>query len=112
MTYQYHATVNRWIDGDTVELTVDLGFNLTYKSHFRLEGVDTPERGEAGWREAGDFCRAWAPPGTEVLAVTSKADKYGRYLVYLAGDTGPSINSLLVEHALAVPYFGGAKNAT
>lgn len=112
MTYQYNATVNRWIDGDTVELTLDLGFYLTYRSHFRLEGLDTPERGKAGYKEARAFCEALAPPGTAVLGVTSKSDKYGRWLIYLQGSTGPSINSQLLEAGLARPYDGGAKSAS
>lgn len=111
MTYQYRATVVRWIDGDTVELVVDLGFHLTYRDHFRLEGVDTPERGKPGYADAKAFTTAWATPGTEVLATTSKGDKYGRWLTLLKTDVGPSINSLLLEHNLARPYNGGAKSA-
>jgi micrococcal nuclease len=111
VTYEYQGTVQRWIDGDTVELTLDLGFYLTYTNHFRLQGVDTPERGKVGYTAAKDRVNAWAPPGTEVLAVTSKSDKYGRFLVYLKGDVGPSINAILLEENLARPYYGGVKHA-
>lgn len=111
MTYQYNATVNRWIDGDTVELTVDLGFHLTYRDHFRLSGVDTPERGRPGFKEATAFCERLAPAGSEVIAVTTKGDKYGRWLTLLTGDVGPSINAQLLESGLALPYNGGAKSA-
>lgn len=111
MTYQYNGTVMRWIDGDTVELTLDLGFHMTYHNHFRLIGVDTPERGRPGYKEATAFCNAWAPPGTQVLATTEKDDKYGRWLVNLDGDVGPSINALLLESGLALPYNGGTKSA-
>jgi micrococcal nuclease len=113
VSYQYdHCKVVRWIDGDTVELTIDLGFHLSYTSHFRLEGVDTPERGRAGYATARDFCNAWAPPGTEVVGVTSKDDKYGRFLIYLKGEVGPSINAQLLEAGLALSYNGGAKHAS
>lgn len=111
MTYQYNATVVRWIDGDTVELCVDLGFHLTYTDHFRLDGLDTPERGRAGSKEASDFCKAWAPAGTQVIATTTKGDKYGRWLTIAKRDVGPSINALLLESGLALPYNGGAKSA-
>jgi micrococcal nuclease len=112
VTYEYHATVIRWVDGDTVELKVDCGFHLTYTDHFRLEGVDTPERGKPGAAEAKAFSNAWAPPGTGVLAVTSKSDKYGRWLVYLKDETRTSINYRLLETHLALPYDGGAKHAS
>jgi micrococcal nuclease len=111
VTYQYRATVERWIDGDTVELTIDLGFRMTYRDHFRLEGIDTPERGQGGAAAATAFCEAWAPPGTQVEAVTSKSDKYGRWLTLLRDETGPSLNAELLEMNLAVPYYGGAKSA-
>jgi micrococcal nuclease len=109
MTYEYNAKVVRWIDGDTVELTVDLGFHLTKTDHFRLDGIDTPERGKPGYKEATARAMSLAPVGTEVHTVTSKADKYGRYLAVLWPDVGPPINTVLVEEGLATPYWGGTK---
>lgn len=109
--YQFYATVVRWVDGDTVDLIVDLPFYLTYRNHFRLLHVDTPERGRPGYNEAREFCEAWAPAGTRVIATTEKADKYGRWLVHLADDPGTSINDLLLETGHAVGYEGGTKSA-
>lgn len=110
--YEYKATVVRWIDGDTVELTVDVGFNLSYGNHFRLEGIDTPERGKPGYLEAKARANQIAPPGTVLLATTSKADKYGRWLVYLHQEVGPPINAILLDEGFAVAYWGGTKNAS
>ena len=109
--YRFNATVVRWVDGDTVELIVDLPFYLTYRNHFRLLGVDTPERGRAGYAEATAYCNAWAPPGTRVTATTEKDDKYGRWLVHLADDDSKSINDLLLASGHAYSYNGGTKSA-
>lgn len=110
MTYHYSATVERWIDGDTVELTVDLGFRMTYRDHFRLAGIDTPERGKPGSVDAWVRAKELAPQGSTVLAVTSKSDKYGRWLTVIS-EAGVEVNSTLVSEGLAVPYNGGAKSA-
>jgi micrococcal nuclease len=105
-TRQYPATVNRWIDGDTVDLTIDLGFRITHRGHFRLLGVNTPERGQEGWGAAKLFCETAAPAGSTVRVVTHKsdpADKYGRWLAdVLAG--GMFLNAELVREQLAEPY--------
>jgi micrococcal nuclease len=108
--YEYRAGVVRWIDGDTVELEVDLGFHLTRQDHFRLDGIDTPEKGKAGAITARLRAEQLAPPGTEVQITTTKADKYGRYLAAIWTDVGPTINHILVEEGFAKPYFGGKKD--
>ncbi|GAG20500.1 unnamed protein product, partial [marine sediment metagenome] len=41
--YTYRAKLDRVVDGDTVDLFVDLGFNICIKDRFRLLGIDTPE---------------------------------------------------------------------
>ena len=41
--YEYNCTVNRIVDGDTIDVTLDLGFSVLYKSRVRLYGIDTPE---------------------------------------------------------------------
>ena len=109
--YQYKATVERWIDGDTIELTVDVGFHMTYRDHFRLFGIDTPERGKAGAAEAKARAIELAPPGTVVRASTSKSDKYGRWLTLVNLETGVEVNTTLVNEGLARMYFGGTKSA-
>lgn len=108
--YEYRAVVVRWIDGDTVELNVDLGFRLGLVERFRLAGLDTPERGRAGSVDAWVRAKVLAPAGSEVLIVTTKADKYGRWLAHVYPPVGPSINDTLLEEGLAVPYDGGAKH--
>ena len=41
--YEYKATIRRVVDGDTVDVTLDLGFNILYNSRIRLHGIDAPE---------------------------------------------------------------------
>jgi micrococcal nuclease len=109
--YVYAAEVVRWVDGDTVDLRVDVGFHMQMQGRFRLYGVDTPERGQPNHDEAWECAESVAPPGCRVLARTLKApDKYGRWLAELLVDDGTkSVAESLLENKLAVPYFGGRK---
>lgn len=109
-TYTYDAEVTRWVDGDTVWLDVDLGFRLRMAMDFRLDGLDTPERGKAGYAEASATVREAAPIGTTVNLISKKQDKYGRWLaVITVPGVTTSINALLLNSKLAVPYSGGKK---
>ena len=118
MSYEYKATVVRWIDGDTVELVVDVGFHITYRDHFRLIGIDTPERGRPGAAEAHARAEALAPVGTEVMIATEKSDKYGRWLANVYPDAVPivsnqrTVNGILIAEGLAKLYWGGTKDAS
>lgn len=107
--FQYAADVIRWVDGDTLDVTIDLGFMVTTEQRLRLYGIDTPERGKKGYKEARQFCEGYAPAGTRVVVKTHKTpEKYGRYLAVLY--LGPtSLNDILIEEGHAVSYFGGAK---
>lgn len=110
--YHYKAIVKHWVDGDTVDLIVDLGFRTLIDTRFRLYGIDTPERGQEGYREATQFCAEHMAVGEEFIIRTYKnPDKYGRWLVelFLSDDGEQTINLELVNQGLAVPYFGGTK---
>jgi micrococcal nuclease len=111
--YQYWAQVQRVVDGDTIELNVELGFKVTVKERFRLIGVDTPEvygvkrtseeykRGKA----ASDFVKSLIPPGSwvEIRVYAEKREKYGRWLceVFVGGK---SLNETLVKKGFAMEY--------
>lgn len=85
--YEYRATVVRWVDGDTVDLKVDLGFRIGFEDRFRLfdpvKYIDTPERGEKNFNEARMVCEQVYPPGSTLIVKTFKKDKYGRWLVQI-----------------------------
>lgn len=109
--YTYHAYVTNVVDGDTVDAVVHLGFMVTTMIRFRLNGVDTKEMNSVDEnerllaRQAKEFVteklkNQW------ITLQSYKTDKYGRWLadIYLDGTT--SINQLLLENNLAVPYDG------
>lgn len=110
--YQYPATVVRWVDGDTVWLTVDIGFRLEGTMDFRLYGINAPERGTSNGTAATARVNQLAPPGSGVTIQSHKdPDNFGRWLADVwagpVGD-GKSINQTLISEGLAVPYFGGS----
>lgn len=104
--YWYAATIKRIIDGDTVELTIDLGFGISKTDKFRLFGINAPET-RGATKKAGHAATAYleelVPPGTELLISTEKnrqgdhdlQGKYGRYLACL--NNGYSVNERMVE---------------
>ena len=111
--YNYNAKIIRWVDGDTVELCIDLGFKIQSTHRARLYGVDTPERGKVNYNEARLFCEKLVPVGSVVSVDTHKdsSDKYGRYLVDIKVND-KTISQMLVEAKLGYSYFGGKKLVT
>jgi micrococcal nuclease len=104
-------TVIRAVDGDTVELEVDVGFRSRYRDNFRLMGIDTPERGHEGFTEATERLTALLEQyaGQLELEVT-KRDKYGRYLGEIrVAETGFSINQQMIIEGHAKAYYGGKR---
>lgn len=105
--YQNLATVIKWVDGDTVDLTVDLGFGIKYHDQrFRLFRSDTPERGQVNFHEATAFSSNMAPPGSTILVRTYKVKRsYDRYIaeiIVLKDGEHVSVNEALVAAGLAV----------
>jgi len=92
--YEYKATVDRVVDGDTVDFIVDLGFSVKIKIRTRLAGVDTPERGDKDFLLAAKKCRellnnaaASFPYEDKIIIKTEKTGKYGRWIVHIKGVT-------------------------
>lgn len=112
--YEYSAKLIKVIDGDTVDLEVDLGFSITVRDRFRLDGIDTPERGQPGYQEAKTFVTKLLSMKKIVIRTAKAREKYGRYLaevfVESAGPIETSVNAILVAKKLAVPYDGGKKD--
>ncbi len=92
MIYIYKAELIRVVDGDTVDLIIDLGFDTQRKERFRLYGIDAPEMNTL----AGKAAKAWLwevlQPleaiyvQTIQLETKAKRDKYGRFLAVLYSD--------------------------
>lgn len=110
--WEYRAFIKRWVDGDTVDVEIDLGFGIRKLDRLRLARIDAWEkRGDE--RVAGlaatDFVITMCPPESEILIRTAK-DKQGKYGRYLAeiyfGPDRICLNDLLVEsgHAEYASY--------
>lgn len=113
--YEYKATIVRVVDGDTVDVDIDLGFDVWLRSQrIRLFGVDTPEcrtRNKAT-KAHGLLAKAYVQKALklgEVYAIrTREKGKFGRYLGEIkVGRT--TINKLLIKEKLAVAYTGQNK---
>ena len=116
--YEYSCTVERVVDGDTVDVVLNLGFDILYKCRVRLYGIDTPESRtrnldeKARGKMAGAFLKKAIEEGTKVVIQTEVKDskgKYGRVLGNVVVD-GVNINKKMIESYLAVAYFGQSKN--
>lgn len=115
--YFYKALVNRIKDGDSIELIVDLGMNITYLVEVRFNGMDTPEIYKPNTpleRQAGLLVTEHLKQmieGKEVYIKTFKNSKYGDYLaeVYLNEDDKISINQLFLSEGLSREYNGDKK---
>lgn len=107
--YVRNATVLRVIDGDTVELLVDLGFSVCISQKIRLMGVDCPEKFGAT-RAAGMAAKAattkWLAEAKVISLQTYKNDtdgKFGRYMgSILNRTTGESLGEFLLKNGFAV----------
>ena len=111
--YEYeNVRLIRVIDGDTVELDIDMGNRIWWRGVFRLAGIDAPET-QGRTKPAGETAKAYLAKLLEdeiSLARTAKPDKYGRWLVQLwTAKHSESLNALMVLRGHAAPYDGGAK---
>jgi micrococcal nuclease len=112
--YEYNATVQRVIDGDTVLLDVDLGFFTHMRMSCRLTGINAREMHDAGGPQAKAHLEKLLPVETKVMVESVKADKYaGRFdaYIYPYGSSGkqyimPSVNELMVQDGYAALWSG------
>ena len=116
--------INRVLDGDTIDVTIDLGFDLYKKERVRVAGVDTPEKRTKNLEEKalGIDATNWlkeklesAVAGDDDLIIRTELDggvgKYGRLLGWLyIGDSDVSLNEQMIKEGYAHEYDGGTKN--
>ena len=115
--------INRVVDGDTIDVTIDLGFDLYKKERVRVAGVDTPEKRTRDLEEKalGYDATHWledklngAISGDDDLIIRTELDggvgKYGRLLGWLyIGDAEVSLNEMMITEGYAWAYDGGTK---
>ena len=105
--FTYTAHVDRVVDGDTIDVSIDLGFDIWHKTRLRLAGIDTPEVKT----DLGKVVKKYAIDTLEgkiVVIQTTKPDKYGRYLATIFLDD-KNFNELLIDNGYARAYDGGKK---
>ncbi|NBS88497.1 nuclease [bacterium] len=108
------------VDGDTIDVQIDLGFDVSFSSRVRLNGIDTPESRTLDLREKkmGLAAKEWLKHRLEsakkIVIKTEKPDsseKYGRILGTIFIDGEPlSLNDQLVKGGYAWAYDGGTKH--
>ena len=118
--YEYHVKkVTNVVDGDTIDVEIDLGFDISFSSRVRLAGIDTPESRttnkaeKALGLEAKEYVKSKIKDAKEVVIKTEKMDsseKYGRILGWLFLDGSKvSVNEQMILDGYAWGYLGETK---
>ena len=115
--YEYQAIIKRVVDGDTVDIDIDLGFGVMLKDErVRIMGIDTPESRTRDKVEKkfglASKARLKEILGKEAVLVCKEYDakgKFGRVLGDFTTKDGRMVTDVLVEEGHAVAYFGGSK---
>jgi micrococcal nuclease len=118
--YEYYVRkVENVVDGDTIDVLIDLGFDILFQSRVRLAGIDTPEsrtkdlKEKALGLESKEYLKKALKDAKSVVIKTEKMDsseKYGRILgwVYINGET-VSLNDMMINDGYAWGYLGDTK---
>jgi micrococcal nuclease len=115
----YVKKVTKVVDGDTIDVDIDLGFDISFSSRVRLAGIDTPEsrtkdkaEKELGL-ESKEYLSKHLKDAKSVVIKTEKmnsTEKFGRILgwIYVNGDT-VSLNDMMINDGYAWGYMGDTK---
>ena len=125
LVYEYSCKIVRVVDGDTVDVDIDLGFGVwMHNERIRLHGIDTPESRTRDLEEkkygllAKEQVKHFLPEGSiqTLLTVKDKAGKFGRILGKFKIEDSlypyklpTTINEWMIQHHHAAPYFGQNK---
>jgi micrococcal nuclease len=115
----YVKEVTKVVDGDTIDVVIDLGFDISFTSRVRLAGIDTPESRtrdlaeKALGLESKKYLADRIKAAKNVVIRTEKinsSEKFGRILgwLYLDGESN-SINHEMIEKGYAWGYLGDTK---
>ena len=116
--HEYKVKIRRIVDGDTIDVDIDLGFNMILsKQRIRLYGIDTPESRTRDKEEkfygklSAKFLKEQCKNNSEIFLKTylDKKGKFGRILGEFIVD-GVNINKLMIEKYMAVEYYGQSKD--
>jgi len=115
--FTYNAKLLKVVDGDTVDLRIDLGFKVFTEQRFRLAGINAPElhSKDPAERERGKAATEHLKTlimGEGQLVVTTtldKQEKYGRFLARITNGSGEDVNGEMVKAGHAKLYDGGKR---
>ena len=120
--YTYKCTVTKIIDGDTIDVDIDLGFDVVLtKQRIRLMGIDTPESRTRNLeeKERGLLSKAYmenkCPVGSSITLKSLDRGKFGRILgeiweADVDSTTVKPLNKRMITDGFAVEYYGGSKD--
>jgi micrococcal nuclease len=118
--YEYYVRkVENVVDGDTIDVLIDLGFDILFQSRVRLAGIDTPESRTRDLAEkklgleSKEYLKKYLKDAKSVVIKTEKmnsTEKFGRVLgwLYINGDT-VSVNDHMINDGYAWGYLGATK---
>ena len=121
--YEYRCKIDRVVDGDTVDVDIDLGFGIWLrKERVRLHGIDTPESRTRDLEEkkyglaAKSYVQSFLPVGSMQTLRTTKDDKgkfgriLGEFVVYdTVTDSSRTLNQIMIDEHYGVEYYGQSK---
>ena len=122
--YEYRCKINRVIDGDTVDVDIELGFGVVLSDErVRIMGIDTPESrtrdkveklfGLASKKRLKELLADGCILKTQIARDgEDMKGKFGRVLGDFILDTGERVTELMAAEGHCVPYFGGSKDET
>jgi micrococcal nuclease len=107
LLFNYRAKVIHVVDGDTVDFSVDLGFNLSISIRTRLIGINAPERFTPEGKAASEYLQKLLPEGHTFTISTDKmpGDKYGRWLASIWIDSSTTVNDKMLAEGHAKPFM-------
>jgi micrococcal nuclease len=118
--YEYYVRkVENVVDGDTIDVLIDLGFDILFQSRVRLAGIDTPEsrtkdlKEKALGLESKEYLKKHLKDAKSIIIKTEKmnsTEKFGRILgwLYVNGET-ISVNDMMINNGYAWGYLGDTK---
>ena len=114
--YEYSCEMLSWIDGDTCDVSIDLGFEVWLNQRVRVDGINAPEihstktAEKLAGQRALKFAQGLAPEGLAYKIVTAKAgkerEKFGRWLAKITLPDGRDFATAMIEAGQAKPYHG------
>lgn len=107
------SKVDRVIDGDSVWVTLELGFGIYIKKEIRMLSVDAPEKNTVAGKLVKQFAEKWFLKNLDsvTLEIDDTPDKFGRVLGTFYDKDGSSFNNLLIETGLVKKFDGTGKRS-